>query len=373
MNSSRQSGPLRRVDVGDVGDIALGAALLGTGGGGDPYIGRLLAASAMRQCGPVDIVAPEDLADDAFVACAAMMGAPTVIVEKLPTLAVLDAALDGLEQRQGRAVTALLPAEMGGINSLMPLALAARRRLPLVDADGMGRAFPELQMVTFNLAGHGASPLVMAADTGERVVIEAATSAGVENLARSAIVALGGSAAITCYSMSGAAARACVVAGTLTCARAFGRAIREGRSSGDPLALLLRSLSQTPHYAHHAVLARGKVRDLSRRIEGGFTQGRCVVQGAAGGCAIEFRNEYLVAESSAGATLCSVPDLIAVLDEDSAEPLTTDQLKYGQRVIVLGMSAPAALRTPAALEVMGPAAFGFRHPFVPLERLHPHA
>ena len=29
-------------------DIALGAAVLGTGGGGDPYIGKLLAQEAVR-------------------------------------------------------------------------------------------------------------------------------------------------------------------------------------------------------------------------------------------------------------------------------------------------------------------------------------
>ena len=43
-----------------------------------------------------------------------------------------------------------MPIEAGGVNSLLPLALAARLGLPVIDADGMGRAFPELQMVTFH-------------------------------------------------------------------------------------------------------------------------------------------------------------------------------------------------------------------------------
>ena len=37
-----------------------------------------------------------------------------------------------------------MPLEMGGINSLVPIMAAARLGLPLADADGMGRAFPEL-------------------------------------------------------------------------------------------------------------------------------------------------------------------------------------------------------------------------------------
>ena len=40
----------------------------------------------------------------------------------------------------------MLSAEIGGGNGLEPLAIAARLSLPVVDADYMGRAFPELQV-----------------------------------------------------------------------------------------------------------------------------------------------------------------------------------------------------------------------------------
>ena len=33
--------------------IAIGAAVLGTGGGGDPYVGKLLAKQAIKKYGPV--------------------------------------------------------------------------------------------------------------------------------------------------------------------------------------------------------------------------------------------------------------------------------------------------------------------------------
>ena len=54
-----------------------------------------------------------------------------------------------------------MPMEAGGVNSMLPIAAAARLGLPMVDCDGMGRAFPELQMVTFTIGGvsrhaHGA-------------------------------------------------------------------------------------------------------------------------------------------------------------------------------------------------------------------------
>ena len=40
---------------------------------------------------------------------------------------------------------------------MLPIAASARIGLPMVDADGMGRAFPELQMVTFTMGGMSAS------------------------------------------------------------------------------------------------------------------------------------------------------------------------------------------------------------------------
>ena len=47
---------------------------------------------------------------------------------------------------QHRRITALLCAEAGGVNSFEPLLVGARLGLPVLDADGMGRAFPELQV-----------------------------------------------------------------------------------------------------------------------------------------------------------------------------------------------------------------------------------
>jgi DUF917 family protein len=62
-----------------------------------------------------------------------------------------------------------------------------------------------------------------------------------------------------------------------------------------------------------------------------------------------------------------VPDLICVVDHETAEPITTEGLRYGQRVRVLGISTPDMMRTPAALDAFGPTAFGLSEPFTPVE------
>ena len=48
------------IDAADLEDIAVGGAVLGTGGGGDPYIGKLMAQRAIRDHGPVRMIDVDD-------------------------------------------------------------------------------------------------------------------------------------------------------------------------------------------------------------------------------------------------------------------------------------------------------------------------
>jgi len=54
-----------------------------------------------------------------------------------------------------------------------------------------------------------------------------------------------------------------------------------------------------------------------------------------------------------------VPDLIMNLELDTGEPITTEILRYGQRVAIIGLPAHPLMKTPRALKVVGPAAFGY--------------
>lgn len=156
----------------DLPDLARGATLLGTGGGGDPYIGRLLVSSALGHDGAITMLDPDEVDDDALVIPTAMMGAPTIMLEKISHGSEAVLALRTLEDRIGEKAQATMPIECGGINSMMPLFVAASTGLPCVDADGMGRAFPELQMETFYVYGVSSCPMAIAAPDGSTVVID---------------------------------------------------------------------------------------------------------------------------------------------------------------------------------------------------------
>lgn len=355
----------------DLGDLVRGAALLGTGGGGDPAIGRTLVAEAMRESGPITIVEPHELDDDDLVIPTALMGAPSVLVERLPRGTEPVTALRTLERRLGRTATATMPIESGGINSTIPLFVAARTGLPVVDADGMGRAFPELQMETFAIYGISGSPLAAADQNEYTAVIETgADNRTMEQFARAVTVRMGGVSYIAEYPMSGADVKRTAIPGTLTLALRLGRTIREAREQHvDPVDALRRTVADTI-YRYGEVVFTGKVVDVDRRTVEGFTRGRAriVAFDSDATCVVDFQNEYLTLDID-GRRVTTVPDLITILHSDGAEPITAETLRYGQRVCVFVMGTPDMMRTPAALAVFGPAAFGLDSDFVPVEQL----
>lgn len=354
---------MHEINSADLTDMARGAAVLGTGGGGDPYVGRLLAQQAMREHGPVGLVTVDEIPDDAVVVPTALMGAPTVMLEKLPAGDETKRALRAMEEFLGKTATHTVSLEAGGLNSMIPLATAAETALPLIDADGMGRAFPELQMVLPAIGGVRAAPMAMADERGNQLVLSTVNNAWSERLARSGTVEMGCSAAVSLYVLTGKQAQEFMVPGTMSLCGRIGRDIRLARENhGDPVAAAVDVLSGR-------ALFTGKVVDVERRTAGGFARGEALLRGLEEdlGARLElsFQNENLVAQRD-GEVVASVPDLICVLDTETGEPVTTETLRYGLRVSVLGAPCDPRWRTAAGLDLVGPGYFGYEHDYVPI-------
>ena len=344
--------------------IAMGAGILGTGGGGNPYIGQLRARQAIKEHGPVTVLDPDELPDDAQVICVGGIGAPTVGIEKVRDLQSLY-ALRAIEEFTGKKATALISNEIGGSNSVEPLIPAAMTGLPVVDADGMGRAFPEFQMKTFFVYGVPCCPMAIADEKGNTVVIpETISPAWAERLARAITVQMG---CVACYAvapMTAEQVRRTAVLNTLSLARNLGDAVITARVRGeDPIESILGTCPGK-------ILFNGKIADVDRRTTAGFARGSLSIEGLADyngeRLAIEFQNENLIARRD-GQIVCTVPDLICVVDSETGEPVTTELLRYGLRVIVLGLPAPDLWTTPEGLAVAGPRVFGYDTDFSPIQ------
>lgn len=355
----------------DMHDFARGAALLGTGGGGDPYIGRLMAQAAIKSYGAPEIINLEDLADDAQVAFIAMLGAPTVLNEKAASGDDIELALTRLSERIGRPIDALMPAEIGGVNSTIPIVAAARLGLPLLNADGMGRAFPEIQMVTMNFEGVSATPFVIVDEHGNSTIVETDTAKRAEEFVRALAMQMGLSCMVAGYPMTGVEAKRATVPNTLTEALAIGRAIQRGRDDGDPVRALVERLNSSAIYGFGCELFDGKITDIRRETTRGFSIGHCQIEALDDptiALDVQFQNEYLIAQKG-GTVLATVPDLISLVDRETAEPITVEALRYGQRVRVVAAAAPRALRTPQALAAISPKCFGLETEYTPIEQL----
>jgi len=356
---------LRFLHEGSVEDLAVGAAILGTGGGGDPYIGKLMAIDAIKEYGPVRLVSPDEVPEEGLVIPTAMMGAPTVLVEKLPGGGEVFKAFKALERRLGRSAYATISAEAGGVNSTIPIAVAARLRIPLVDGDGMGRAFPEIQMVTFHLHGVSATPMAMADEKGNTVLLDTVDDFWTERISRAVTVVMGGSALISLYPMYGRQVGEAAVHGTITLAEKIGRAVREAlREKTSPVQEVLKL---TRGYE----LFKGKIVDVERRTVAGFARGEATFEGLdeykGSSFQLRFQNENLMAVKD-GKVVATVPDLITVLEAETGFPITTEGLRYGYRTVVIGMPCHEKWRTDEALKIVGPRYFGYDVDYIPIEK-----
>jgi DUF917 family protein len=297
------------------------------------------------------------LPDDAWVGEVGGIGAPVVGVEKIEEGAECYRAMRAVEETAGVRMSALISAEIGGANSMEPIITAAQAGLPVIDGDGMGRAFPEVQMTTFFIYGAKAAPAAIADEKGNVVVFkEMVDMFWLERFARHVAVDMGAGAGFAVAPMSMEFVRRSAVPGTVSQALQIGRTVLDARAKRQNVVdRVVASTGAT-------LLFTGKIADIRRELVGGFARGHAILAGsddwAGSEGRIAIQNENLVLWVD-GVPVAMVPDLIINLELETGEPLTTEVLRYGQRVAVIGLPVHGLMKTPAALEIVGPSAFGY--------------
>ncbi len=351
---------MTELDIEDIEALAVGAWILGTGGGGSPYHGLLNLRRLYEGGVRIRLMNPADLDDEDRIAVVSFQGAPLVLQERLVDSRRCARAVELMEEYTGRKFRGVMGIEIGGGNGLQALLAAAHLNIPVVDADAMGRAYPEAQMTTFAVGGLEPWPLTSVDPRGNEVVVaKVASWKWMERTSRK-ICAEFGSIANTCKApRTGAEVKAWGIHGSTSKAIRLGRAVREARRRhDDPIAEILKIESGK-------LLFTGKVVEVERRATEGFLRGKATIAGLGATqdrITIDFQNEWIVAWRGAEAIATS-PDLICVLDSDTGEALGTEIIRYGQRVTVIALPAPPLFLTPRGLEHVGPQAFGYQIPF----------
>lgn len=356
---------MRYLEKQSIEDIALGASLLGAGGGGDPYIGKLMALTAVEKYGPVQLLSVDEVPDDVLVISSSMMGAPSVQLEKFLNGNEYNRLMNQLTRYLGEDVYATYPIEAGGLNSMIPIAAAARLGLPMVDCDGIGRAFPELQMTTFGIYGIQATPLAITDEKGNMGILETIDNDWTESIARTITDKMGAAASLCSFPIRGSDLKRYSVQNTVSYSENIGRTIRE--LSKKKQASIQTLLKVTAGYH----ILSGKIVDVSRSTKNGFNYGKTVIEGLDQykyqRAEIYFQNENIVLKHN-GKAAVTAPDLICLVDLETLTPMTNEGLKYGKRVHVIGLPCDPKWRTPKGLELVGPRYFGYDLDYVPLEQ-----
>lgn len=360
-----------QVNIDNLDDLSAGSVFLATGGGGDPYVKSLVTKRVLEKYGPVDLIDAESLEDDAFVVAIGELGAPSVSLEMLPSAKTSIETLKAFEVHVGRKIDAVVPVEIGGSNSMVPVIAAAGVGVPVVNGDSMGRAFPETQMMTFSIGGICPTPALAIDYKGNITTFSDTSPYDYERKARHLALSSSGSIIAAEHPMSGAELKRLIVPNTMSFAIEIGRILREHRSNAHNIVKPLSDLFFTSIYGEFRHIYTGKIIDRTFRTIGGYDIGEVTIQSFdqdQDPLHLDVKNEFLIARCGER-NLAMTPDLIIMVDYETSQPINAERTRYGQRVSIFAIGCPPYYRTEKALSVVGPRCFGFDFDYTPLEEI----
>jgi len=345
-------------------DLVDGAAVFSAGGGGDPEMGYEIVDKLIEEGYVATLVDPLEVPDDAAVVNFACVGATTSVGYDS------DAAVKTvytLEQYKKQKFYAVIPVELGGFNTLAAVDVAARRGVPVVDADGAGRAVPEVHLKVYTIDDIPLAPMVVADLRAQNVVIvkETKDSKSAERIARTLATEWGHTAYTARRILTGKQVKTSPILHSLSTSIRIGMLLRK---TVDPIRAVLK---ETGGFK----LFEGKVDKIERRTEAGFTWTKTILKGIHEyeGSRFEFRakNEVLVAYRN-NKLVAIAPDIIVPVHHETGKCITAEKIKKGEKLAILGIPTPQKWRTAKGLElwidVLERSAI--RETYVPIEQLN---
>lgn len=357
---------MKKLTIEILKDLALGSAILGSGGGGDTNVYFMMTKVQMEKTGSVSLINFSDLKPDDVIMPVGFMGAPSAETEKLASGKEFEVMLEHVEKTLNKKITVVMPFEIGGGNAFIPLIIAAKTGLPILDADTMARAFPEAQMTSCNLLGACPSPGFITDCLGNTTIIHAANTATLEKIGRQIAVAMGSAAAFGFFPLSPTEAEKFTFHKSISKAISIGKVLREARQYGkNPMEAVL-NLCKGVH------IGSGKITDIDRVIARGFLNGTVMIQNKHEKLELGFQNEYLVAKRD-GKIIATTPDILMLLEQATGAPIDSPQLQFGLKVDLIALPAPALWTTADGLALVGPRHFGYETDYHPISTLKSYA
>lgn len=363
---------MKKLTRNDLEDILHGAAILGTGGGGELDEGLALIDDALANGKQFILVDLDEVPDDALLCTPYMLGAISALPEeeerhydrlprvKEPPILI---AYRRFQEYLGRVFYGTIACELGGSNTAVSFYAAAMNDQYIIDADPAGRAVPEITHSTYYIHGLPAEPIVLANEFGESIICEnVLDDMRAESVVRALARVSRNDIAAVDHALEARRMRTAVIPGTISKALNLGRRWREACEIGADVEQAVADAGGGD------VCFRGVISSCDWKTEGGFTLGNIHISGKGvfegSWYRIWLKNENLIGWLN-DAVHATIPDLICLIDSDTKMPVTNPNYRVGQRVTVIILPAPAAFTTPSGLRVFGPSYAGLSLPYKP--------
>jgi len=378
--------PTTLTDVRTIEDFVTGLAFLGTGGGG----GRLqdgidLLAPLVKAGRSITLVSPDELPDDTWTCAVASWGGRDpdtpppaaelasygLVREKFTLVERMAEAARELARFRGVTLGAVVSMELGSAATVGTILTGMALGIPTVDSDYVGRAIPEAGQSKMDIHGRPPTPMAFVDRWGNVTIVKSTVTAIMaDRLGRMiSVAAYGKGVGGTGWLAQVKDARQGFIRGSLLTAIRVGEALRAGREAKQGLRPLIGLTGGRVVFAGEAVATDWETgeayvfRKFTYRLAGtGDFAGQA--------CRIWVKNEHHVVWRD-DRVVATSPDIIAVLDAETGQPLSTrGDVTPGRRVVVFAMKAlDPDWHTPRGLALLGPRHFGFDFDYVPFDEV----
>lgn len=365
---------MRELNRQDLHDLLLGAAIVGTGGGGSLEKGLALIDKAVDDGLIFKMAEINEIPDQALIGTPYGCGSISPLtaqqkeemdkLERIETTAEV-AAVRIIEKYFGEELYGVVATELGGMNTAVALEAAARLGKPIIDADPAGRSVPCLQHSTYYLKDVPIYPLSIANAFGDEMIItEAMSDERAEALTRAAAVASFNHVGVVDHPNRWSVLKDTLLKESLSMCLDIGRIAREAQEAGVCYAEAVAAKYEG------RVLFTGVIEDAEWEDRAGFTFGSLNVagQGAYEGHQLKiwYQNENLMSWLD-GEVYVTTPDAINIVDNSNNMPLLNPYGEVGMPITVFALKAFDEWRTPKGIEVLGPRFFGYDMEYKKLE------
>lgn len=308
----------------------LGGAVLGGGGGGSMAEGRKMANLAVS-LSTVELIDIDDLDKSSILLNVAAVGAPSAKDAYAEPIHYLR-AVELLKKVTGMEIAGIITNEAGGLATVNGWLQASMLGVPVVDAPCNGRAHPTGIMGSLGLHRDKDYRSVQVAVGGcseKSTFMEVVAMGTVEKAAamvRTAAIQAGGLVSVARNPVTCQYAKDNSAHGAVKQAISIGQGMLKAQSVGP--AAMVEAICD---YLNGEVINTGIIEKVHLESRGGFDVGKVVMEK---GYEFTFWNEYMTLEKQ-GERLATFPDLIVTLDASCGIPVSSAEIKEGQRIALI--------------------------------------